>query len=90
MSFAALDSYIGEIRLFVGKRPPSGWAFCTGQTLPIAQNQALFAVIGNQYGGDGRTNFQLPNISPVKENDGGTAPIQYMISLSGLWPASDD
>jgi microcystin-dependent protein len=42
--------------------PPKGWAPCNGQTLPINQNQALFALLGTMYGGDGRTTFALPNL----------------------------
>lgn len=89
MSYPAVDSYIGEIRLFVGRNPPASWAFCSGQTLSITENQALFAIIGNQYGGDGRTTFQLPNIDPIKENDGGTTPVRYMICLGGTWPSPE-
>lgn len=56
------DAYLGEIRLFTGNFPPKNWAFCNGQVLPISQNAALFSVIGNAYGGDGRTTFALPNL----------------------------
>src|ERR1700747_753421 len=42
--------------------PPKGWAFCNGQLLPINQNQALFALLGTTFGGDGRTNFALPDL----------------------------
>lgn len=56
------DPYVGQIIIFAGDYAPEGWAFCNGQTLPIMQNQALYAVIGNRYGGDGRTNFNLPDL----------------------------
>jgi microcystin-dependent protein len=56
------DYYLGEIRAFSFGFAPRGWAFCNGQTLPINQNQALFALLGTQYGGNGTTNFQLPNL----------------------------
>jgi microcystin-dependent protein len=52
---------------------PSGWAFCNGQLLPINQNQALFALLGTQYGGDGQTTFALPNLQgrvPVGQGQG--------------------
>ncbi|MGE5343162.1 MAG: phage tail protein [Candidatus Omnitrophota bacterium] len=55
------DPFIGEIRLFPFNYAPIGWAFCNGQLMSVPQNTALFAVIGNQYGGDGQTNFALPN-----------------------------
>ena len=53
--------------------PPKGWALCNGQLLPINQNQGLFALLGTIYGGDGRTNFALPNLrgrTPVAAGDG--------------------
>ena len=58
----AQDSIIGEIRMFAGNFAPTGWAFCQGQLLPIAQNQALFSLLGTTYGGDGRTSFALPDL----------------------------
>ena len=54
--------YIGEIRLFAGNFAPAGWAFCDGQLLPIADNDALFTLIGTTYGGDGQTTFALPDL----------------------------
>ena len=56
------NPYIGEIRIFAGNFAPRGWAFCDGQVLPIAQNTALFSIIGTTYGGDGRTTTGLPNL----------------------------
>ena len=57
-----MDPFIGEIRMFTGNFAPAGWLYCWGQTLPISQNQALFAVIGVQFGGNGTTNFMLPDL----------------------------
>jgi microcystin-dependent protein len=54
--------FLGEIRAFSFSFPPSGWALCNGQTLPINQNQALFALLGTTYGGNGVQNFMLPNL----------------------------
>jgi len=56
------DPFIGEIRIFAGNFAPRGWALCNGQLLPISQNTALFSLLGTTYGGDGRTNFALPNL----------------------------
>jgi microcystin-dependent protein len=56
------DPFIAEIRIFAGNFAPRSWAFCNGQLLPIAQNTALFSLVGTTYGGDGRTNFGLPNL----------------------------
>lgn len=54
--------YIGEIRIVGFNFAPVGWAFCNGQSMSIAENDALFALIGTTYGGDGQTNFNLPNL----------------------------
>ncbi len=57
------DPYLGEIRIFAGNFAPLGWALCQGQTLPISANSALFSILGTTYGGNGTTNFNLPNLS---------------------------
>ncbi len=56
------EPFIGEVRIFAGNFAPRGWAFCNGQLLPIAQNTALFSLLGTTYGGDGRTTMGLPNL----------------------------
>src|SRR5580704_5355515 len=56
------DPYLGEIRIMSFSFAPKGWALCNGQTLSINQNQALFALLGTTYGGNGTTTFQLPNL----------------------------
>ncbi|MEM9534339.1 MAG: tail fiber protein [Cyanobacteria bacterium P01_E01_bin.45] len=56
------EPFIAEIRMFAGNFAPRGWAFCDGQLLPIAQNAALFSLIGTTYGGDGRSTTALPNL----------------------------
>lgn len=56
------DGYIGEIRLWGPNWTPRNWAFCQGQLLAIAQNNALFSLLGTIYGGDGRTTFALPDL----------------------------
>ena len=55
-------AYIGEIRMFAGNFPPAGWWFCDGSLMPISENEALFALIGTTYGGDGETTFALPDM----------------------------
>jgi microcystin-dependent protein len=57
-----MASFVGELRIFTGNFAPAGWAFCNGQVLPVAQYQALFAVLGNMYGGDGIGTFALPDL----------------------------
>jgi microcystin-dependent protein len=56
------EPFLAEIRLFSFVFAPKGWALCNGQLLPINQNQALFALLGTTYGGDGRVNFALPDL----------------------------
>jgi len=56
------EPFIGEIRVFGFNFPPVGWATCAGQLLPIAQNTALFSILGTNFGGNGTTNFALPNL----------------------------
>lgn len=58
-----MENYLGEIRIFSYHQIPRGWVACSGQILPIAQNQALFALLGVQYGGNGTTTFALPNLN---------------------------
>lgn len=53
--------FMGEIKLIAWNFPPKGWAFCNGQLLPINQNQALFSLMGTMYGGNGQTNFAIPD-----------------------------
>lgn len=56
------DPFVAEIRIFPFNFAPRGWAFCDGQVLPLAQNTALFSLLGTTYGGNGQTNFALPNL----------------------------
>ena len=56
------DPFIGQIAMFAGNFTPRGWQLCNGQLLEIAQNQALFSIIGTTYGGDGRTTFAVPDL----------------------------
>jgi microcystin-dependent protein len=56
------EPFLGEIRMFGGNFAPTGWALCNGQLLPIQQNTALFSILGTTFGGNGTTNFALPNL----------------------------
>ena len=56
------NPFLAEIRIFPFNFPPKGWAFCQGQILPLSQNTALFSLLGTTYGGDGKSNFALPNL----------------------------
>jgi microcystin-dependent protein len=63
------NPFLAEIRIFTGNFAPTGWALCDGQLMPISQNTALFSLLGTTYGGDGKSNFALPNMQ-------GCAPMQ--------------
>jgi len=67
--------FLSEIKIMSFNFPPKGWALCNGQFLPINQNQALFALLGTTYGGNGQTTFALPNLRgrvPIHEGNGHT------------------
>lgn len=67
------DPFVAEIRLFPFNFAPRGWAFCDGQLLPLSQNTALFSLLGTTYGGNGKSNFALPNLqgrSPMHPGQG--------------------
>jgi microcystin-dependent protein len=74
------DPYIGEIRMFGGNFAPNGWLFCDGSLLAISDYDTLFNLIGTTYGGDGQTNFAIPNLAsrvPVHTGNG------YPLNQSG-------
>lgn len=76
------NPFLGQIELFPYYFTPLNWAKCSGQLLPISSNEALFSLIGNYYGGDGRTNFKLPNLQGAEPVPG----MSYYISLLGVYP----
>jgi len=69
------EPFLGEIKIISWNYAPNGWALCNGQLLPINQNQALFSILGTTYGGNGQTNFALPDFrgrAPVHRGNGFT------------------
>ena len=66
--------FVGEIRMFAGTFAPAGWMFCSGQLLPISENDTLFVVLGTTYGGDGESTFALPNLQSRVPIHFGTGP----------------
>jgi microcystin-dependent protein len=66
-----MNPLLGQIELFPFNFTPEGWLACQGQLLPIRQNQALFSLLGNQFGGDSTTTFALPDLQ-------GKAPAPYL------------
>ncbi|KGL61991.1 phage tail protein [Polaribacter sp. Hel1_85] len=82
-----MDPMIAQIMLFAGNFAPRGWAFCDGQLLSIAQNTALFSIIGTTYGGDGRTTFALPDLrgrAPIHPGTGPGLSTRKLGQRSGL------
>ena len=67
------NPFVGQITLFPYNFAPTGWAFCAGQLLPISQNTALFSLLGVQFGGNGTSNFALPDLRgrvPIGQGQG--------------------
>ncbi len=69
-----MEPTLAEVRGFAGNFPPRAWAYCDGQLLPIAQNQALFSLLGTTFGGDGRTTFGLPELRGRTQVHPGNGP----------------
>ena len=83
------EPFVAEIRIFAGNFAPNGWALCDGQLLPISQNTALFSLLGTTYGGDGRSNFALPNLQGSAPLQAGQGPglSNHLLGESGGSPA---
>jgi microcystin-dependent protein len=80
------EPFIGEIIMFAGNFNPRGWALCQGQILSIAQNTALFSILGTTYGGNGQTTFALPDLRgrvPVGQGQGPGLPAVSLGEVSG-------
>ena len=80
----APSPFIGQIMIFAGNFCPRQWAATDGTVLQINQYNLLFAVLGAQYGGDGQTNFALPNAQPILTKNG--PPLTQCIALYGAFP----
>ena len=81
------DQFLAEIRIFPFNFPPTGWAFCNGQIMPISQNTALFALLGTTYGGDGKSTFALPNMqgnAPMQPGQGQGLSLRDLGEMSGV------
>ena len=81
------EPFVAEIRIFAGNFAPRGWAFCNGQLLPVAQNTALFSLIGTTYGGDGRTTTGLPSLqgrAPMHPGQGPGLTLRKLGEKSGV------
>ena len=81
------DQFVAEIRIFPFNFPPTGWAFCDGQLMPISQNTALFSLLGTTYGGDGKSTFALPNLqgnAPMQPGQGQGLSLRDLGEMSGV------
>jgi microcystin-dependent protein len=79
-----MEGTIGEIRMFAATFSPRFWAYCNGQLLSIAQNTALFSILGTTYGGNGQTNFALPNMQSRVAVGTGNGPGLSIYSLGQM------
>jgi microcystin-dependent protein len=80
------DQFVAEIRIFPFNFPPTGWAFCNGQLMPISQNTALFSLLGTTYGGDGKSTFALPDLqgnAPMQPGQGQGLSQRFLGEMSG-------
>ncbi|MGC6173822.1 phage tail protein [Lacrimispora sp. 38-1] len=80
-----MDPYIGQIQLFPYNFEPRGWVLCDGRTMQIMQNQALYSLIGVTFGGNGTTEFKIPDLrdaNPLAV----TNQMKYYIAIEGLYP----
>ena len=80
-----MEFFIGQICLFPWEWAPRGWAKCDGAIIQIVDNQALFSLLGTTYGGDGRTNFALPDLRG--EGTGNDPRAHYFVNLQGIYPS---
>ena len=78
-----MEPFLGQIQLLPYTFAPRGWMLCDGQSLSIAQNTALFSLIGTNFGGDGKTTFALPKLA------GPATSVGYYIAVQGIFPARD-
>ena len=78
--------FVAEVRIFAFNFPPTGWAYCNGQLMPISQNTALFSLLGTTYGGDGRSTFALPNFqdsAPMQQGQGSGLSLRDLGEIGG-------
>lgn len=90
-----MDPLIASVIWFAGWYAPEGFMFCNGATLPIQRNEALYSLIGTRYGGDGRSNFKLPDLRPdvieyqVTKNADGSEKVVAVVKGKREWLESE-
>ena len=85
-----MEYYLGEVCCFAFNVTPRGFMLCDGRLLPINRYQAMFALLGTNYGGDGRTTFALPDLRGKSPVDGTQPGGHYYICVSGIFPSRED
>jgi microcystin-dependent protein len=83
---AMADPFVAEIRIFPFNFAPKGWAWCDGQLLPLSQNTALFSLLGTTYGGNGKSNFALPDLqgsAPMHPGQGPGLQLHFLGEMAG-------
>ena len=85
------EPFLGMIKLFPYSFVPMSWIECNGATLNVAQNSALFSLIGTQFGGDGKTTFKVPDLRNALPYPGaqGQKAYVYCIATAGIYPTRD-
>ena len=76
-----MEGTIGEVRYFAGNFAPKNWAFCQGQMISIASNTSLFSILGDRFGGDGRTTYALPRLEDLHERSYQQSPLAHWLTL---------
>ncbi|WP_019588101.1 phage tail protein [Deinococcus apachensis] len=84
------SGYVGQVFMFAGEYGPEGAMVADGRLLPIAQNVALFSILGTRYGGDGKTTFALPDLRDVVPRSANGVPVNYFICDVGIYPSRKD
>jgi microcystin-dependent protein len=82
-----MDIFLGIIKAFPYEFVPRGWTLCDGHLMNIQQNTALFALLSNRFGGDGKTTFAVPDLRGAEPDAGGLC--RYYIATMGLFPPRD-
>lgn len=81
--------YLGQICLFPYYFQPSGFIKCDGSLLPLDKNEALFSIIGTKFGGNGITDFRIPNLKPLADSEVSVEAVHYYICIEGQYPPRD-
>lgn len=85
-----MDYFLGQINLFAINFQPSGWIPCDGRLMAVRSNQALFALLGTKFGGDGINNFAIPDLRTSMFGSNSDFKLIYYMCINGIWPPRAD